>query len=135
MDPKTNNNDLEYDYKIVEDSGEESQNPETEFKKKLADELRWLQMVCPEPPNIEVIESTCQSFGILKAVNPFLRKYEKNDIIKISLIGHIASKAREVDENRFQEISPYAYFHLAHYFVEPEDDGQEYAKFVKKMIS
>ena len=103
-----------------------------EYKEKLLEDIRWLQLSCPKMPEAKDVESTAQTLGILKALNPFLKNLTRKDIIKASLIGFIASNARKVDDKRFQEISPYAYLHLAHYWTDPDDD-EEYGEFVKRI--
>ena len=105
---------------------------EEEFKEKMKEDIRWLQLACPKSPAAEDIEPQSQTLGIMMAVNPFLKNLTHRDIIKLSMVGYIASHARKVDEERFQQVSPYAYFHLAHYWTEPEDE-EGYGEFVKRI--
>lgn len=109
------------------------QNDEEDFKEKLKEDLRWLQLACPKSPGAADIEAATQCLAILKSINPFIKNFTKKDLIKLSFVGYIASQARKVDEKRFQEISPFAYFQLAHYWTEPDND-QEYGEFIKRII-
>lgn len=111
---------------------ENEETPEDVFKTKLKDDITWLNLVCPNPPTAENVEPTAQTLGILKSVNPFIKGLTHKDIIKLALVGYIASCARKSDESRFQEISPYAYFHLAQFWADA-DNEKEYGEFIKRI--
>jgi len=100
---------------------------------EMKEDLRWLSLVCPEIPKMENIEIAAQTLGILQTVNPFLKSIERSDIMLLSLVGYIASKARQADQERFNQVSPYTYFHLAYAWRGTDEDGEKYPDFIKRI--
>ena len=112
---------------------EEKSKEHEAYVEKMKEDLRWLSLVCPQVPDPKDLEIAAQSLGLLQAVNPFLKGMEKSDIMLLSLVGYIASKAIQADQVRFNEVSPYTYLHLAYAWRGDKDDENEYAKFVRRI--
>jgi len=104
-----------------------------EYVAKMKDDLRWLSLVCPQVPDPKEIEIAAQTLGLLQAINPFLKSMQKGDIMLLSIVGYIASKARQADQVRFNQVSPYTYLHLAYAWRGAKDDEGEYASFVRRI--
>lgn len=100
---------------------------------QMKEDLRWLSLVCPEVPKLEDIEISAQTLGILQTVNPFLKNIERSDIMLLALVGYIASKARQADQERFNQVSPYTYCHLAYAWRGTDEDGKKYPDFIKRI--
>jgi hypothetical protein len=116
-----------------EETSQEEASQKEAYVNQMKDDLRWLSLVCPQVPDPKEIEIAAQTLGLLQAVNPFLKNMEKSDIMLLSLVGYIASKARQADAERFNKVSPYTYLHLAYAWRGAKDDEKEYAKFIHRI--
>jgi hypothetical protein len=77
---------------------------------KFTKNLKWLETLVPTLPDLAFIEPTVQSLALINHSNKF-----SNDLmIMIGVAGFIATKARVVDESRFQDITPTEYLHHAY---------------------
>ena len=119
--------------KVVSPEEVEKEKQQEEYVAKMKEDLRWLSLVCPQVPDPKEIEIAAQTLGLLQAVNPFLKNMIKGDIMLLSLVGYIASKARQADQVRFNQVSPYTYLHLAYAWRGDKNDEEEYAKFIKRI--
>jgi hypothetical protein len=70
--------------------------------------LKWLASIAPSMPELSFIEPVAQAMALINT------KYTNDEIIIIGTSGFIATKARVVDEERFQKITPSEYFHHAY---------------------
>ena len=107
---------------------------------KNKEDLVWLlKCMCNEAPDIKFIEPTMQSLSLLYATKNN-SELEHEDLVKLSLSGFIAMRARMVDENKFTEIHPFLYYQAAQYLMHTsyemgEDTEQEFLNFIEKIKS
>jgi len=81
-----------------------------ELKKSTEDNLKWLGSLVPTLPDLSFIEPTVQALALINQNN----KFSNDEMIIIGISGIVATKARIVDESRFQEITPAEYFQHAY---------------------
>jgi hypothetical protein len=87
------------------------------------EDVKWLIKSFPTAPDVKFLESGIQAFAIFQGVNLGIN-WDEHDLIKLTLAGFIASRARMLDEERFSNISPHVYYQVAQYLVERDYKGQ-----------
>jgi hypothetical protein len=102
----------------------------------LQDDVTWVMERCPKLNTLAVLEPTAQAIAIMLSIcgdgaieNPL----DHMEIAKLSLVGIIAMHARQVDEEKFQTISPYAYLQVANHYLDPDDEGNNFKEMVRKL--
>jgi hypothetical protein len=105
---------------------------------QIIDDVKWLIKIFPKSPDVKYLESGIQSFAIFMGMNPTI-DWDEHDLIKLTLAGYIASRARMMDEQRFSSISPHIYYQVSQYLVERDYKGQtdtpeNFDSFIKKII-
>lgn len=110
----------------------------TTLEEKAFEDVKWLIKSFPKAPDVKFLEAGIQSFAILQGMNPGLN-WDEHDLIKLTLAGYIATRARMIDEERFNTIDPHVYYQVAQYLVERDYKGQadtpeNFEKFMKKVI-
>lgn len=99
---------------------------------KLESDVEWIMERCPKLNSLSILEPTAQALAIMFAINnsaPFTEK----EIAKLSLVGLIATHMRKLDEQKFNELSPFAYLQVANYFLDPDDNGTGYKDLIAKI--
>jgi hypothetical protein len=84
----------------------------------MIDDMKWLLEIVKKAPDIKFLEPSMQSLGLLFAYTE--NSFETEDLLILSLAGHIATLARISDNEKFSEIRPEVYFELAQYFVDTQ---------------
>ncbi len=105
---------------------------------KIFEDVKWLIKTFPKAPDVQFLESGIQSFAIFMSMNPSLN-WDEHDLIKLTLAGYIATRARMIDEAKFTTIDPHVYYQVAQYLVERDYKGQpdtpeNFEKFMRKII-
>lgn len=98
----------------------------------LEQDVEWIMERCPKLNTLAVLEPSAQAIAILFAINgsaPFNDK----EIAKMSLVGIIAMHIRQLDEEKFNLLSPLAYTQVANYYLDPDDDGTNYKNLITKI--
>lgn len=120
---------------------DEVNKPTDEEKRKLAREkiekdVTWVMERCPKLNSLSVLEPTAQAIAIMLSVceaDGYI-PFNDQEIAKLSLVGLIAMHCRQLDEEKFQTISPYAYIQVANYCMDPEDVfGKKYEELISKL--
>jgi hypothetical protein len=95
--------------------------------------LKWLYSLVTEMPDVAFVEPVVQSFALLNNKLSFTN----DELVIIGVSGLLATKARLVDEKRFQEITPYEYFHHSYVlykrFKKEEPLSSEFMAFIDKI--
>jgi hypothetical protein len=105
---------------------------------KTFEDVKWLIKSFPKAPDVKFLESGIQSFAIFHGLNPMI-DWDEHDLIKLTLAGFIAARARMMDEERFNTIEPHVYYQVAQFLVERDYKGQDdtpenFEKFMRKVI-
>jgi hypothetical protein len=105
---------------------------------KTFEDVKWLIKSFPRAPDVKFLEAGIQSFAIFQGINSSIN-WDEHDLIKLTLAGYIAARARMLDENRFTEIDPHVYYQVAQYLVERDykglpDTPENFEKFMGKVI-
>lgn len=108
------------------------------IEQKVVDDVKWLVKLFPTAPDVKFLESSIQSFAIFMGINPSIQ-WDEHDLIKLTLAGYIAARARMIDEDRFTNIYPHVYYQVAQYLVEKDykgvpDTPENFERFMKKII-
>jgi hypothetical protein len=116
------------------------ENTEAEkAEKKLYEDMKWLIQLFPKAPDVRMLESSIQSFALFMAINARTIKWDDHDLIKLTLAGYIATRARMVDENKFTSIDPLMYYQVAQYMVDRDykgipDTPENFKSFLDKVV-
>lgn len=107
-------------------------------EEKTVEDVKWLIKSFPKAPDVKFLESGIQSFAIFQGMNPSIN-WDEHDLIKLTLAGFIAMRARMIDETRFNTIDPHIYYQVAQYLVERDYSGhadtpENFEIFMKKVI-
>lgn len=112
----------------------------SKFEDKIKEDLGWLMVLCPTlPPKSETehIEPAAQALSILQSLNMFKilnrEPLTSQEMLKLAVAGWIAMKARKVDEQRFHQVLPQSFIHLANFLVDANDNGDNYQKLIQKI--
>jgi hypothetical protein len=81
-----------------------------ELRSSTEENLKWLGALVATLPDLAFIEPTVQAMAIINKNS----KFSNDELIMIGVAGFIATKARIVDEERFQTITPGEYIHHAY---------------------
>lgn len=108
------------------------------IEEKTFEDVKWLIKSFPKAPDVKFLETGIQSFAIFQGLNSKI-DWDEHDLIKLTLAGYIATRARMLDESRFTSIDPHVYYQVAQYLVERDYKGQadtpeNFEKFMKKVI-
>jgi hypothetical protein len=107
---------------------------QNELKTITENNLKWLNSLVSELPDLRFIEPVSQALALINRHNHFT----DDEIVIIGTAGLLATKARTVDENKFQEITPGEYFHHAYIllkvFKKEEPCEEEYFNIIKKLV-
>jgi len=102
----------------------------------LQDDVTWVMERCPKLNSLAILEPTAQSIAIMLSIcgnGAIQNPLDHMEIAKLSLVGIIAMHARQLDEEKFQTISPYAYLQVANHYLDPDDDGKNFKEIVNKL--
>lgn len=107
-----------------------------QLESPLHQDVAWVMERCPNLNSLAILEPTAQSIAIMlsmcgegKIQNPL----DHMEVAKLSLVGIIAMHLRQLDEEKFQTISPYAYLQVANHYLDPDDDGTNFKELVGKL--
>jgi hypothetical protein len=104
-----------------------------ELRKLTEENLKWLATLVPTLPELAFIEPVVQSLALINKDTGF----SEEEMMIIGVAGIIATKARIVDEKRFQELTPNEYFQHAYIllkiFKKEEPSEEEYLNTIKKL--
>jgi hypothetical protein len=103
-------------------------------EEQLKNDITWLMSLFQQAPAQADIEVAAQAIGIWKSINPNLSSLERKDIVKIAITGWLASLARKQDKERLDQLNPFAFYHVAHFIADNDDTGEEYKKFIGKVV-
>lgn len=111
---------------------------DTELEQKTFDDMKWLLQMFPKSPDVKFLETGIQSFALFMTANPKI-SWDEHDLIKLTLAGFVATRARMVDEEKFNTIDPFVYYQVAQYLVERDYKGQpdtpeNFKAFIDKVI-
>lgn len=84
-----------------------------ESKKLIEENLKWLHSIVSVMPDLSFIEPTVQSLAILNSS----KKYDEIELMTLGVVGFVMTKARIVDEKKFQTISPNDYMLHAYFLL------------------
>jgi hypothetical protein len=110
-----------------------------EEEKNKKDIVWLLHCMNNSAPDMKFLEPTIQSLSLIYATkNEPIFTHE--DLIKMSLSGFIAMRARMVDESRFSDVHPFLYYQAAQLLMEKDysigvDNEEEFNKFIEKIKS
>lgn len=101
----------------------------------LEQDVTWVMERCPKLNSLSVLEPTAQALAIMMSLSKDSDKmpFDEKEIAKLSLVGIIAMHCRQLDESKFQEISPQAYIQVANYYLDQDDDGANYKALITKL--
>lgn len=105
---------------------------------KTFDDVKWLIKSFPKSPEVKFLEAGIQAFAIFQGINSNIQ-WDEHDLIKLTLAGYIAARARMIDEARFATIDPHVYYQVAQYLVERDykglsDTQENFELFINKVI-
>lgn len=109
---------------------------EDKLKAKIKDDIKWLMILCPALPPVTELEPGAQTLGVFQSLRrgSLDNALTQIEVIKLSLAGWIATKARKTDEKRFQEVLPESFIHISNFLVDRNDDGSNYRKLIEKAV-
>jgi len=84
-----------------------------ESKKLIEENLKWLHSLVPVMPDVSLIEPTVQSLAIINSSS----KFNQTELMTIGVVGFVMTKARIVDEKKFQTIPPNDYMLHAYFLL------------------
>lgn len=93
-----------------------------DIETKTFEDVKWLIKSFPKAPDVKFLESSVQAFAIFQSMNPGI-SWDEHDLIKLTLAGYIATRARMLDEEKFLSIDPHVYYQVAQYLVERDYKG------------
>ena len=98
-------------------------------------DVTWVMERCPKLNSLAVLEPSAQALAIMMSLSKDSENlpFNEKEIAKLSLVGIIAMHCRQLDEAKFQEISPYAYIQVANYYLDQDDDGTNYKALINKL--
>lgn len=101
----------------------------------LEEDVTWVMERCPKLNSLAVLEPTAQALAIMLSLakDAQLMPFDEKEFAKLSLVGIIAMHCRQLDEQRFQTISPLAYLQVANYYLDQDDDGSKYKALISKL--
>jgi hypothetical protein len=100
-------------------------------QEQLQKDIEWIYSICKCPEDLKILEPTAQTIGIINSLKNI--EYSFEEIMKLSLMGILATQCRMTDEKRFNEIHPTAFLQVANAMLDPDDNGNNYSKLVEKI--
>ena len=98
----------------------------------LQEDVEWLCSVCKKPDKLSYLEPTAHAFSIFFALKND-NTYEKIELMKLSMVGILATMAKMNNEEKFHTIHPQAFLQLANMFIDEEDNGERYNQLISKL--
>jgi hypothetical protein len=81
-----------------------------ESEKLTKENLEWLRSLVPTLPDLSFLEPTIQTLALINQAN----QLSTDTMVVMAVAGFIATKARTVNEKRFQEVQPGDYIQHAY---------------------
>ena len=107
-----------------------------QIESPLHQDVAWVMERCPKLNSLSILEPTAQAIAIMLSMcgdGEIKNPLDNMEVAKLSLVGIIAMHSRQLDEEKFQNISPYAYLQVANHYLDPDDDGTNFKELVHKL--